>query len=160
MWFPNSDILLKASRATAFILLTWEELFGEQAPDSFRPRLYDTYELSKELKNTAKLAYEDERWKHHIRHITNELIKLAKNDPVLEQNCPRIKSTTENLRENEKSQNLFRTANVALSEIEGYSAWKKDVVINWFLRYLRHCYYNTRNCPMIPANSDSANNCL
>ena len=60
-----------------FVALAWQELFDPTTPYSYRPRLYDTHGLVKELSFLADLAIQDKRWLRHLKLVQSELQMAA-----------------------------------------------------------------------------------
>ena len=62
-----------ANESAAFVALAWQELFDLATPDSYRPRLYDTYGLVEELSSLTDLILQDKRWLRHLKLVQYEL---------------------------------------------------------------------------------------
>ena len=63
--FPDESV--------AVVSLAWGELFDLATPDSYRPRLYDSYGLVEELSSLADLTLQDKRWSRHLKLVQDEL---------------------------------------------------------------------------------------
>jgi hypothetical protein len=71
--FPPASVLATATESTAFVLLLWQELFGEDTPDTYQPRLQNLPALVEELHEVAKLATSTSQWAVHLKEIKAEL---------------------------------------------------------------------------------------
>lgn len=126
MWFPDPSLLSSSDSSTAFVLLTWAEMFGDLTPDTYRPRLLDTYALVEEMSEVAQQAIIDARWLSHLRYVQEELKWLAASDPILLRHYPYVTDAITTLDGEIKASRLASIANVFKSSLGDYSDHVKD----------------------------------
>lgn len=82
--FPPLEALGSANPATSFLMLLWQEMFDENTPDTFRPRLQNIPALIMELHEVAGFAREAPIWEKHIHELKDELrAAIRENDGLL-----------------------------------------------------------------------------
>lgn len=119
MWFP--DLTGKTiNDDSAFILHFWAELFGEDTPISYTPRLQDTLSLVEELADVGQRAEEDNRWQKHLSYINSELKKAAESDSVLNEKYPLAVLSISKLKDDSKNSQFRRTADVLKTQLTDY----------------------------------------
>jgi hypothetical protein len=125
MWFP--DLSAKdLDSSTALILLSWDELFGESTPDTYKAKLHDTLSLAVELGEVASQAAKDHRWTSHLPHVIEELHFEAESDPILTRHYPHIKNGIAELKKEATQSQASRLANIVQFELSDYQNKVKD----------------------------------
>lgn len=72
MWFPPVELMAR-NEATAFLLLTWHEMFDAATPDTYQPRLSHSASLVDELLDATERARTSNKWEKHVRVLQEEL---------------------------------------------------------------------------------------
>jgi hypothetical protein len=121
MWFPESSLLSSADPSTRFVVLAWAEMFGQITPDSYRPRLLDTYALLDELAIVSEQAMMDSRWLAHLSHVKKELSYTAKRDLILTEHYPHAADALATIEQRNSPSQLRSIANALRSRIEDHS---------------------------------------
>jgi hypothetical protein len=73
MWFPSTEKLAGTNLASAFLLLSWNEMFDPSTPDTYEPRLSNAASLVDELLEASDRARKDDRWDKHVAILKEEL---------------------------------------------------------------------------------------
>jgi hypothetical protein len=89
MNFPPLDLLRASNESSAFTLLLWQELFGEETPDTFRPRHQNIPALVREIREVAALAIGHSSWLQHLTEVKDELTVAIKESMYLLTPFPR-----------------------------------------------------------------------
>lgn len=88
MWFPPIEQMAGANEASAFLVLSWEEMFEASTPDTYQPRLSNPASLVDELLAAADRAIEDERWEKHVSILKHELRSTVDREADLLEELP------------------------------------------------------------------------
>lgn len=133
MIFPDLTAL-ESPLATSFIVLAWDELFGEKTPDTYKAKLHDTLSLIIEFGEVAKQVETDQRWASHLPHVLGELKFEAAVDPVLALHYPHLISAIDSTDKNVTWSRAARLADIARHELADYHRMVSD----YFLQSLGH----------------------
>lgn len=119
MWFPDLSGLA-VNEDAAFVLHVWAELFGEDTPISHTPRLQDTLSLVEELKDVARRAEKEDRWRRNVESILAELKESSERDNVLEEKYPLAKFTVNEIKKDDNVSQIRRAADVLSDQLKDY----------------------------------------
>jgi hypothetical protein len=121
MFFPDKQTLATANESTAFLLLSWEELFSNETPDSYQPKILNVTALIEELEQIATRAGRHKKWERHVKKIQEELKAACEADQSVLFRSPRLQwglqslVATNNLAE---IPTIIKVINFAISEYE------------------------------------------
>jgi hypothetical protein len=73
MWYPPAGEMMAHDGASAFLLLSWREMFDPRTVDTYQPPLSHSASLADELLSTAERASTATRWTSHVAVLQEEL---------------------------------------------------------------------------------------
>lgn len=114
MLFPPPSTVASADETTAFILLCWQELFHDDTPDTFRPRLLNLPGLVCELRDVAALATTSAAWDKHLTEVQDELRITVANHRSLLVGSPKYAWELEHLAKRATAKDIHIHANLLI----------------------------------------------
>lgn len=88
MQFPDAQTLANVNQSTLFLWMAWDEMFDPLTPDSFQPRISNTFSLMQEIAEVAHQCEESARWAAHLAVLQEELKTVRKEEEDLLANLP------------------------------------------------------------------------
>lgn len=129
MLFPTSLSAATVNLATAFLILSWKEMFDAYTPDTFQPRLYNLPLLVEELREVTERALSDNRWESHVKLVQSEIAAELSKDSSILAKLPYFEFTCRQLSSLQNLQEIERLARLAAEQHRAY----EEGVIQAFL---------------------------
>src|SRR5437016_3965664 len=83
MWFPADSKMGAEKERTAFLVLSWKEMFDPLTPDSYQPRLSNTPSLINEIGSVARRLQQSSKWQKHFDVLREELVAVIESEADL-----------------------------------------------------------------------------
>jgi hypothetical protein len=94
MWFPPRETIAESNESTAFLALAWNEMFDPLTPDSYQPRLSNTFSLLSDLHRAARMLEENPKSQKEFTVLKAELSEVVEQEKDILNSLPFLRSTT------------------------------------------------------------------